>query len=119
MRLYDIKKQLQQEGKLEQDALFSYATLSATIHGNSFQNLVAVAFQKNQLQLYHANIDGSVGSCLCSIPYAHIEHFVQKHRFLYSYTEFSAENDHFRFYSYDKKVFSRGFLSAIPGGVCQ
>lgn len=112
MRLSEVKETLKQEGKLDQRGLISYATLTGTVLGESFQNLVAAIFETDTLSLYRAEIDGSVGALLVSVPYCQMTKFQLRHRFLYSFTEFSAESGNFRFYSYDKNVFVRGFRDA-------
>lgn len=112
MRLSEVKEQLKKQGALDSRELVSYATLSGTALGSPFQNLVAAVFGETALTLYHANIDGSIGAILVQIPYGTISRFTQKHRFLYSYTAFTADSGDYRFLSYDKKVFLTGFTHA-------
>ena len=112
MRLSEVKQMMREQGKLDDRELLCYAKLAGTIQGASFQNLVAVIFSKDTLDLYHANIDGSVGESLISVPYASIKDFQLKHRFWYSYTSFSAPSGSYRFYNYDKHVFIKGFRDA-------
>ena len=38
--------------------------------------------------------------------------FRQKHRFLYSYTEFAVDDTRLRFYNYNKKILRQGFADA-------
>ena len=112
MTLNQAKKSLIDQGKLDERQLFSYATLSGNIYGNTFQNLVAVVFDKEFLSLYHAKTDGSVGDLYVQAAYNDMENLVIKHRFLYSFTQFTAEGNQFRFYSYNKSVFIKGFSDA-------
>ncbi len=112
MRLSEVKKLLKDQGKLDQRELISYATLAGTVHGESFQNIVGAVFEEKCLSLYRADIHGGLGDVLATIPYDLMEQFQLKHRFLYSFTEFSAPCGQFRFYSYDKAVFLRGFRDA-------
>lgn len=112
MRLSDVKNQLLNQGKLDTRQLLSYATLSAKIEGENFQNLVAVAFEQEKLSLYRANIDGSLGTLLVDICYKDMENFSLKHRLLYSTTRFTCHKGSFQFFSYDKKVFLQGFRDA-------
>lgn len=112
MRLSEVKEIMIKEGKLDQRKLISYATLTGTVLGESFQNLVAAVFDETSLSLYRAEIDGKIGPLLVTVPYAQMTKFRLKHRFLYSFTEFSADSGDFRFYSYDKQVFLRGFRDA-------
>ena len=109
MRISEVKRLLKNEGKLDNRQLFSYATLTGTVRGESFQNLVAVVFGRDQLDLYRAQTDGSVVEILVSVPYSDMKEFQLRHRFLYSFTSFSSPAGSFRFYSYDKKVFLQGF----------
>lgn len=109
MRLSEVKSKMQQEGKLDSRGLLSYATLTGTIHGQSFQNLVAVVFGNKTLDLYHASTNGTVGELYISVPYDTMKDFTLKHRFWYSNTSFTAPVGNFCFYNYDKKVFLRGF----------
>lgn len=68
MRISEVKKLLTSQGKLDERQLFSYATLTGTVRGENFQNLVAVVFGREQLDLYRAQTDGSVGENLVSVP---------------------------------------------------
>ena len=110
MRLSQVMEQLTEY--LDNRRLFSYATAVGKLSGTSFQNLMGVAFGASELALFSAKTDGSVGELLLKIPYAQIQAFRQKTRFLYSYTEFSFETTTLRFYNYNKKVFRRGFSDA-------
>ena len=112
MRLSEVKEIMRGAGKLDERGLLCYATLTGNINGESFQNLVAAVFSARSLDLYHANIDGSVGELFISVPYDAMEDFQLKHRFWYSYTSFTAPSGSYRFYSYDKKIFLRGFREA-------
>lgn len=112
MRLSDVKKELLRQNRLDSRQLISYATLSGKIQGEDFQNLVAVIFGKASLSLYRANIDGSLGELLTEVSYTDISDFLLKHRLLYSTTRFSCSKGTFQFFSYDKKVFLRGFQDA-------
>lgn len=112
MQLSKLKRQMQRDGNLDDRGLLCYAMLTGTVSGNSYQNLVGAAFLPDVLQLYRANIDGSLSDPLIRIPYTEIQNFVLKHRLLYSFTEFDLIGDHLRFYNYDKKVFLRGFRDA-------
>lgn len=109
MRLSEVKAMMKQEGKLDARELLCYSTLTGTVQGQDFQNLVAAVFTETDLNLYQANIDGSVGEILVAIPYDAIRDFQLKHRFWYSFTEFTSPAGNFRFYNYDKKVFMQGF----------
>ena len=117
MRLSEVKKQLHAAGLLDDRQLFTYATGAGTLLGKNYQNLVGAAFRGNTLTLLQAKTDGSVGDILLSVQLGDLERFTQKHRFLYSYTEFSWGNTALRFYNYDKKVFLQGF-SAQNGRNC-
>ena len=110
MRLSQVIEQLAEY--LDDRRLFSYATAVGTLSGSSFQNLMGIAFGPSSLTLFTAKTDGSVGEILLELPYDRIQFFRQKHRFLYSYTEFSAEDTRLRFYNYNKKVFRQGFADA-------
>lgn len=112
VRISDVKKLLKSQGKLDNRELFSYATLTGIVHGESFQNLVAAVFESDILSLYRAQTDGSVGDLLVSVPYSEMKDFQLKNRFLYSYTSLSSPAGSFRFYSYDKKIFQQGFRDA-------
>lgn len=112
MRLSEVKEMMKQDGKLDARGLLCYSTLTGTIQEQNFQNLVAVVFSETDLNLYRANMDGSVGEILVSIPYTAIQAFQLKHRFWYSFTEFTAPAGNFRFYNYDRKVFIQGFRDA-------
>lgn len=112
MRLSEVKESMKKQGRLDDRGLMCYATLTGTVNGQSFQNLVAAVFSLEQLMLYHANMDGSVGEALVSIPYGAMTDFRLRHRFWYSYTEFKAPSGNYRFYNYDKKVFLQGFREA-------
>lgn len=109
MRLFEVKAMMKQEGKLDARELFCYSTLTGTVQGQDFQNLVTAVFSEKDLDLYRANIDGSVGEILVSVPYTTIQNFQLKHRFWYSFTEFTSPAGNFRFYNYDKNVFTQGF----------
>ena len=112
MNINSVKDQLLDAGILDQRRLLTYATLTATLHGESFQNIVAVCFQPEQLLLCRANLDNSLGDTLAVCPYTELTEFELRHRLLYSYTAFRHGEDRFRFYSYDKKVFLQGFQDA-------
>lgn len=116
MRLSQVKSQLRDRGQLDARELFSYATAVGTLNGTSFQNLMGAAFTQSQLILFSAKTDGSLGDVLLRVPYSALEQFLQKHRFLYSYTSFTCGSTSLRFYNYDKKVFLRGFSEAGIGG---
>lgn len=112
MNIRHIKAELVSAGILDQRQLLSYATLTATIQGQAFQNIVAVCFQGDGLSLYRANLDNTLGPLLVRCPYEAITEFDLHSRFLYSYTAFRCGSDRFRFYSYDKAVFLQGFRDA-------
>lgn len=112
MNIKDVKAELLQSGKLDSRQLLSYATLTATIQGQAFQNIVAVCFQQDRLSLYRANLDNTLGALLVRCNYETLTDFDLHSRFLYSYTSFRCGDDQFRFYSYDKKVFCQGFRDA-------
>lgn len=112
MKISQVKADLRQKGILDHRMLLSYATLTGTVSGEAFQNIVAICFQQDRLQLYRANLDNALGPLLCSCPYAEIKEFDLHSRFLYSYTAFRCGEDSFRFYSYDKKVFVQAFRDA-------
>lgn len=112
MKLSAIKEALESQGILDHRQLMTYATLSGTIRGAAFQNVVAICFQPEQLQLYRANLDNTLGELLLSCPYREISGYDPHNRFLYSYTAFSWGTDRFRFFNYDKKVFAQGFRDA-------
>ncbi len=112
MRLSEVTCQLHTQGYLDDRMLFSYATAVGTLSGESFQNLMGIAFQTSYLTLFSAKTDGSVGDVLLELPYDRIQLFRQKHRFLYSYTEFTVNDTQLRFYNYHKKVFRQGFADA-------
>ena len=112
MNIKDVKADLLQSGKLDARQLLSYATLTATIQGKAFQNIVAVCFQEDGLSLYRANLDNTLGELLSRCSYDALTDFDMHNRFLYSFTCFRYGDDQFRFYSYDKKVFLQGFRDA-------
>lgn len=110
MRLSQVLEELNEY--LDSRKLFSYATAVGTLSGNSFQNLMGIAFGLSRLTLFSAKTDGSIGEILLELSYDRIQRFRQKHRFLYSYTEFSAGDTRLRFYNYNRKVFRQGFADA-------
>ena len=110
MRLSQVIEQLTES--LDSRKLFSYATAVGILSGTSFQNLMGIAFGPSKLTLFSAKTDGSVGKILLELPYDRIQTFRRKHRFLYSYTEFSTGDTRLRFYNYNKKVFRQGFTDA-------
>lgn len=112
MNIRHIKAQLLQSGQLDPRQLLSYATLTATIRGESFQNIVGVCFQPSALNIYRARLDNTLGELLVCCSYDALRDFDLHDRFLYSYTAFVCGEDRFRFYSYDKKVFRQGFRDA-------
>lgn len=112
MRLSQVTAQLREQGYLDGRSLFSYATAVGTLSGRSFQNLMGVAFGSDTLFLFSAKTDGSIGTLLLSLPYRSLRDFRQKHRFLYSYTEFASGDTQLRFYNYNKKVFRQGCSDA-------
>ena len=109
MNIQAVKNELLESGMLDQRKLLSYATLTATLQGVSFQNIVAVCFRQEDLSICQANLDNTLGLSLKTCPYRELMEFELRHRLLYSYTSFVHGEDHFRFYSYDKKVFLQGF----------
>ncbi len=112
MHLSQVVAQLTAQGYLDGRSLFSYATAVGTLSGRSFQNLIGIAFGTVRLTLFSAKTDGSVDKILLELSYDRIQFFRQKHRFLYSYTEFSAGDTALRFYNYNKKVFRQGIADA-------
>ena len=112
MNIQAVKKELLETGLLDQRKLLSYATLTATLQGETFQNIVAVCFRREDLYICRANLDNTLGAPLKICPYRELKDFEMRHRLLYSYTAFRHEDDRFRFYSYDKKVFLQGFREA-------
>ena len=112
MRLSQVTDKLLSEGYLDSRELFSYATAVGSLSDKDFQNLMGIAFQAAGLTLFSAKTDGSVGDVLLEVPYDRMQSFRQKHRFLYSYTEFTVDDTHLRFYNYNKKVFHQGFADA-------
>ena len=112
MRLSHVTDKLLSQGYLDSRKLFSYATAVGSLSGKDFQNLMGIAFQAAGLTLFSAKTDGSVGDVLLEVPYDRMQSFRQKHRFLYSYTEFTVDDTHLRFYNYNKKVFRQGFADA-------
>ena len=110
MRLSQVLEELNEY--LDSRKLFSYATAVGTLSGNSFQNLMGIAFGPSRLTLFSAKTDGSIGEILLELSYDRIQTFRQKQRFLYSYTEFSAGDARLRFYNYNRKVFRQGFADA-------
>lgn len=116
MKLSSVKSDLLQKGVLDSRQLLSYATMSGTLQGSYFQNIVAVCFQQDRLVLYRANLDNTLGDLLLSCPYNEITGYQAKNRILYGYTEFTFAGDALRFYNYDKKVFRQGFGE---GGVAE
>ena len=112
MRLSQVTDKLLSQGYLDSRKLFSYATAVGSLSGRDFQNLMGIAFQATALTLFSAKTDGSVGDVLLEVPYDRIQSFRQKHRFLYSYTEFTVDDTHLRFYNYNKKLLRQGFTDA-------
>lgn len=112
MRLSQVTDKLLSQGYLDSRKLFSYATAVGSLSGKDFQNLMGIAFQSTALTLFSAKTDGSVGDVLLEVPYDRIQSFQQKHRFLYSYTEFTVDDTHLRFYNYNKKLLRQGFADA-------
>lgn len=112
MNINTVKEQLLDRGVLDQRRLLTYATMTATLQGKCFQNIVAVCFQQAQLVLCRANLDNSLGDTLAALPFSELTEFELRHRLLYSYTFFRHGEDCFRFYSYDRKVFLQGFRDA-------
>ena len=112
MRLSQVTDKLLSQGYLDSRKLFSYATAVGSLSGRDFQNLMGIAFQATALTLFSAKTDGSVGDVLLEVPYDRIQSFRQKHRFLYSYTEFTVDDTHLRFYNYNKKLLLQGFADA-------
>ena len=112
MRLSQVTDKLLSQGYLDSRKLFSYATAVGSLSGRDFQNLMGIAFQATALTLFSAKTDGSVGDVLLEVPYDRIQSFRQKHRFLYSYTEFTVDDTHLRFYNYNKKLLRQGFADA-------
>lgn len=112
MRLSQVTDKLLSQGYLDSRKLFSYATAVGSLSGRDFQNLMGIAFQATALTLFSAKTDGSVGDVLLEVPYDRIQSFQQKHRFLYSYTEFTVDDTHLRFYNYNKKLLRQGFADA-------
>ena len=112
MRLSQVTDKLLSQGYLDSRRLFSYATAVGSLSGRDFQNLVGIAFQATALTLFSAKTDGSVGDVLLEVPYDRIQSFWQKHRFLYSYTEFAVDDTRLRFYNYNKKILRQGFADA-------
>ncbi len=70
---------------------------------------MGAAFSGNTLTLLQAKTDGTVSDVLLTVPLDGLDQFTQRHRFLYSYTEFTYQDSTLRFYNYDKKVFLQGF----------
>lgn len=112
MKISQVKKQLTEEGVLDQRQLFCYSTLTGVIGGNSFQNLVGIVFSKDHMTLYGANMDGSLKDVLIQISYHSFQNFNYSQRFLYSNISFSAGINTFKFYNYDKAVMKQGFSEA-------
>lgn len=112
MRMSEVKKNMKESGRLDDRALLSYATLTGKVLDSDFQNLVAAVFSKDTLDLYRANMGGSVEDLLVSVAYKDMENLQIRHRFLYSFTAFTSPQGNFRFYNYDKKVFLQGFRDA-------
>ena len=112
MRLSQVTDKPLSQGYLDSRKLFSYATAVGSLSGRDFQNLMGIAFQATALTLFSAKTDGSVGDVLLEVPYDRIQSFRQKHRFLYSYTEFTVDDTHLRFYNYNKKLLRQGFADA-------
>lgn len=115
MKLSAVKDQLEAQGILDSRRLMTYATLSGTVGGGEFQNIVAVCFQRDRLRLYRCKLDNTVGELLTVCPYSEITDYVSRNRFLYSYTEFSCGQDRFRLFDYDKKALAQGFSDAGIG----
>ncbi len=112
MHLSQVTAQLHEQGYLDDRSLFSYATAVGILSGRSYQNLMGVAFGPDSLFLFSAKTDGSIGALLLSVPYRSLRDFRQKHRFLYSYTEFASGDTQLRFYNYNKNLFHRGCTDA-------
>lgn len=112
MRLAAVKSDLIARGILDERALMSYATLTGSVAGKTFQNIVAVCFQADHLLIFRANLDNSLGELLLRCRYQDLTEFILCRRFLYSYTSFTCQGNSLRFYSYDKRVFLQGFRDA-------
>lgn len=112
MKISQVKTNLTGEGILDERQLFCYSTLAGVIGGSSFQNLVGIVFAETELQLYGANMDGSLKELILRVPFSAIKNFNFAEKFLYSNVSFSAGIDTFRFYNYDKKIMKQGFKDA-------
>lgn len=109
MKITALKADLLRKGILDERQLLTYATLSGTIQNSYFQNIVALCFQKEQVQIYRANLDNTLGNLLLECPYEKIINYVPHNRILYSYTEMTYEHNQLKFFNYNKKVFAQGF----------
>lgn len=76
MRLAAVKSDLIARGILDERALMSYATLTGSVAGKTFQNIVAVCFQADHLLIFRANLDNSLGELLLRCRYQDLTEFI-------------------------------------------